>query len=228
MFDIQGLTSITVPHEEGELTFKAVPFGPNNFKELRDSIEEEGFRMPTLTESVSIIHAALHYPEVHQNSSIQTYRELITNKLYEGRWIAGNTGILYIPGEGLYVKDDPRVEITTDCLRAIEILMKKEDLEARLKEGDRRVRFVPDGYEVENLKEGVRTNPAIVGLVGQEGAKKLAEIKKVVDAKYGTHLYHLLNAEHSRKRFGSASIMRLYGSLNGASSHKSSNQNHQD
>ncbi|MBR9683703.1 hypothetical protein GOV03_04150 [Candidatus Woesearchaeota archaeon] len=214
-FEIKGMTTLTVPHEGKELTIRAVPFGPNHFIGLRDSIVEQGFRMATLAEVVSIVYAALCNEE-RSDDLTEHYCTSIEDNLYEGRWIAGDTGVLYIPDTGLYVEDNPWVHVSGNHPKKINVLMEETILEERIKQGDKKVRFVPDGYQVENLREGVRTNPAIVGLVGEEGANKLAEIKKKVktEGECRTQIYTLLNAEHSRERFDSAEIMKEYGSLN--------------
>jgi len=81
-----------------------------------------------------------------------------------------SAGILYVPREGAYIQDHPEV-----CGGLPS--MNRSDLVKKLEASDPTVRFVPFGFKTERMSSyDLASNLFIRGLVGLEGAEKLAEI----------------------------------------------------
>jgi len=155
--------------DEG-LTFNSQRVGPLNFAGLRNADYSPGFRMPTMPELVPLVYASL------ENQDYDTAKNIVEN--LRRNWLTGNTGILYVPPEGMFVQDNPD-------LRDGRISMNQEVLEARLGSheergvvfsDDKSARFTP--YEFVRGEQSSLTlseNPGVIALVGgEEKAEKLA------------------------------------------------------
>jgi len=119
-------------------------------------------RPPTFSDLISRIHESLKNP-----GSI-AYSEAM-KKLNE-KWIWGFTGLLYIPFEGVFIEDNPRVE-------GNKLKMDRSNLTKRLERKDPSVRFVELGFIINYLTDScIDKHPLIKGLAGEEGAAKLEQI----------------------------------------------------
>ena len=163
----EGRIELIVEHKGKDLTFVYPPVGPSNYLGCLSQLRERNLRGPTLGETVSLLYAAF-------NSS-DKYSEEIKRIMKNNRFF-GFTGSLYLPrGEGDYsngviIQDNP--EIING-----RVSMDKKSLVEKLESRDSSVRFVPFGYKTEEqTSEELSKNSFIIGLVGQEGAEKLAVI----------------------------------------------------
>jgi hypothetical protein len=173
-------TELTVPHSDSELSFICPPIG-GHYIRVGNKIDRKGLYKPTAAETVSLVYEAYQKRErefwkvreiLKDNMSwLKLLSLLLPSPFSKGYcWLWMFTGNLYVPNEGVYIQDNPPVIDK-------EIHMKKEELVEKLESGDRSVRFVPFGFKIEEQTPSeLEKNPYIVGLVGEEGAEKLAEI----------------------------------------------------
>ena len=88
----------------------------------------------------------------------------------KNRWLWAFTGTLHVPNEGAYIQDDP---IIKDGVFSID----KSNLVQKLEQNDQSVRFVPFGFNIESMSSlELAKNPYVIGLAGEEGADKLAQV----------------------------------------------------
>ena len=157
----EGRTELTLVHNGENLTFIYPCFGPDTYANVNDLIEEAKLERPTMSQTASLVHAAF-------NSDDKYSTEI--KELLKKRWLWTFTGILYVPNEGAYIQDKPRIK---DRMPFIE----KSELVKKLEQNDHSVRFVPFGFKTESMKPSeLAKNKFVVGLAGEEGAEKLAEI----------------------------------------------------
>jgi len=154
-------TKLTVNHNGKDLTFVFPPYGPDTYANVGKQIEKDGLSKPTMAETASLVHAAF-------NSDDERSKKII--KLMEDKYLWAFTGILYVPNKGAYIQDDPKIRNGMPY-------MEESDLVKKLEENDPSVRFVSFGYQIEylTLKE-IGKNKFIIGLAGEEGTQKLAEV----------------------------------------------------
>ena len=163
----EGRIELIVEHKGEDLTFVYPFVGPSTYLDCLSQLRERNLRGPTLGETVSLLYAAF-------NSS-DKYSEEIKRIMKNNRFF-GFTGSLYLPrGEGDYsngviILDNP--EIING-----RVSMDKKSLVEKLELSDSSVRFIPFGYKTGEQTGGeLSKNSFILGLVGQEGAEKLAAI----------------------------------------------------
>jgi hypothetical protein len=163
--EIVPATTMNLP-DDG-LKFNAKRVELRTFAGLRDSENPspygKGFRMPTVSECVSLLYASLE-----NKREYKTAKNVVKTLKY--RWITGNTGILYVP-EGMFVQDNPeldRGEIVMDQRELEKKLGSHEETGVKFSK-DRRIRFTPYDFEKRSqtpLK--LSTNKGIIALVGGE------------------------------------------------------------
>lgn len=162
-----GLTAMNL---DGGLTFNAQGVGPLDFAGLRGVDYGQGFRMPTMPELVSLVHASL------ENKNIKTAK-LVVDTLRQ-YWLSGNTGVRWIPNEGMYLQDNPEL-IDGRVFMDEKVLRDKlsRDDNGISYSGDKSVRFVPYGFKVESQSSlDLTKNRGIIALVnGEENAEQLAK-----------------------------------------------------
>ena len=99
------------------------------------------------------------------------YSKDIIGKL-KSNWFWTNNALLYVPKNGVYVVDSPKI---VDG----KVSLNEEDLSKRLKGGDSKVRFAKFGYQLEGQTSlQLAKNSFVKALAGDEGAEKLAEISE--------------------------------------------------
>jgi len=158
----------TIELDDG-LVFNAQRVGPMNFNGLRNADYGPGFRMPTMPELVPFIYASL------ENKNYNAAKNVV--KTLRNHWIAGNTGILYVP-DGMFVQDNPelkkRISMNQKTLKGK--LGKHEEKGVVFSE-NRNIRFVPYGFKRESQSAlELSTNTGIIALVGgEENAEKIAK-----------------------------------------------------
>lgn len=173
------------------IIFNAQKVGPMDFAGLSQANYGPGFRMPTMSELVPLVHSSLEIQDYKtakrvintlkdENQDSETAKEVIdTLRNYR---LIGNTGILYVP-KGMFVQDNPNLESGI-------VLMDQKTLEKRLgsyQEGgvvfsdDKSVRFVPYGFKIESQSPlELSQNPAVIALTGsQENAGRLARASDI-------------------------------------------------
>lgn len=152
------------------LSFNAQRVGPMNFYGLRNADYGDGFRMPTMPESVPLVYASL------ENQNYASAKNVV--KTLRKRFLAGNTGILYVP-EGMYVQDNPNIregKISMDQKTLQNKLGSYEEAEVIFSD-DKTVRFTPYEFNGESQSRlDLSRNTGIIALVcGEENAEKLAK-----------------------------------------------------
>jgi len=129
---------------------------------------ERLLRPPTLGETISVMHAVFIGDPNLGNPEFDGLRELLIRNR-TGLWCY--TGVLFKKNDGAYIQDHP------DIVNGVPYMYPKY-LEERVKDGE--LKFVP--HEVKEgalYPEEITKNLFIQALVGQEGAKKLAELAAV-------------------------------------------------
>jgi hypothetical protein len=156
----EGKTRLTVQHKGKNLTFIYPKFKGIYFY-LQEQIERVNLKCPTMSQTVSLIHDVF-------NSEEEYSKEI--KKLMKNSWFYTFTGNLYVPNKGVYIQDNPKTKNWG-------ILMEESELVKKLEKNDSSVRFVPFGFKIGEMSTlELAKNQYIIGLVGEEGANKLAEI----------------------------------------------------
>ena len=156
----EGRTELIVNHNGEDLTFIHPSYGPNDYANVGNSIEQAGLRRPTMAETASLVYTTF-------NSDDKYSKEI--KDLMEKIWLWAFTGSLYIP-RGVYIQDDPEIRNRMP-------FMEESDLVKRLEANDKNVRFVPFGFKTESMtSRELEKNPYVIALAGEEGASKLAEV----------------------------------------------------
>ncbi len=162
----EGRTKLTVLHNGEDLTFIHPYFGPGSYAEVGNLVEgpedkRTGLHKPTLAQTASLVNTAFN--------SDDRYSQEIKELMKKG-WLWGFTGVLYVPKEGAYFEDNPKVKDGKPYLE-------RSDLIKKLEKKDPSVRFTPFGFKLgEMTPKELRKNQFIIGLAGEEGADKLAEV----------------------------------------------------
>lgn len=165
----EGRTEIDVPHQNGILTSIHPYAGPNTFAKVGEQIDAQKLQRPTYAQTASLVHASW------QNKDNKYSQEII--KILKNNWFWGFNGILYVPNEGAFIEDNPKVV----CNR---VSMDKSALVKRLEAKDSSVRFVPFGFKTrEQSAKDLAKNAFVIALAGEEGAEKLAEVAGNYSAK---------------------------------------------
>lgn len=158
----EGRTEIDISHRNRILTFMHSCIGQGTFAEVGERIDAKNLQRPTYSQIVSLVHAAW------QNKDNKYAQEI--NKRFRNNWLWGYNGILYLPGEGAYIEDQPEVingKTPVDRSALIKILESQ----------DKAVRFVSFGFKVgRQSARDLAKNAFVIGLADEEGAEKLAEI----------------------------------------------------
>lgn len=150
---------LDVPHDNESLRFLATHFGLGDYKQIGDEIRSRGLIKPTIAQNASLIKEALE----------DTANDIIW-RLGQHCGVWAFNGLLYVPKEGVYIQDRPQIN-------NLGISMEKSDLIKMLEANDPSVRFVPFGFKTgEQTPQELATNQFVVGLAGEDGAEKLAEI----------------------------------------------------
>jgi len=161
----KGRIEIDVPHNEDKLTFIYPAKGPGTYTQVAEAIDQEGLARPTLAETASIL-----YPGFCDENAMKEPEFASIRQLMKDNWLWAFTGILYVPNEGAYIQENPEIRNRMP-------LMDKSELVRKLEESDPSVRHVPFGYQIKKMSPvELSKNPFIIGLAGEEGADKLAQI----------------------------------------------------
>ena len=186
----RGRIEVEVPHEDSNLTFVWPVKGPGTYVNVKTQIEDTGLQAPTMAQLTSLVYIS------NQNSDEPEFAETLSR--LDKNWLWGFNGILYLPkGKGDYqngaiIQDNPKTEDGR-------VFLDKSELIKKLEAGDKSVRFVPFGYktDVQNASE-LAKNPFVIGLAGEEGAEKLAELSKRYRSNPGVWSFNNVDNEIAR------------------------------
>ena len=142
-----------------------------NYADVKAKLIKYGKKLPRGKHVAALIEAGLNVSNYSDN--VQKYLEPVKDKLREGLWIYSN---LLQSSKGVYVYDD---------LYELE----ESELVKKLEEGDKSVRFVPNGYKsgAQNAEE-FEKNPLAQAIFGEEGAKRIAKVSKQYSSGYDKNL----------------------------------------
>lgn len=137
--------------------------GPGTWADNGNAITAEGYQNATMAQVVSWFHDIFFKnDEICQQARKQIVRVAAPIWAY--------TGVLYLPGRGIYIEDLPEIR---DGLP----VMHESGLVNKLRNNDPNVRFVSPGFQIGYLRPSdLAKNPYIRALAGDEGADQLAEI----------------------------------------------------
>lgn len=155
---------VEVPHQKGRVTFAYPAKGFGTYANVQKAIESDDLTAPTMAQTASLVYIA------NQNPNEPEFKD-VTSKL-NSNWLWGFNGILYVPNQGAYIQDSPKIVNG-------KVAMDKSELVKKFESGDKSVRFVPFGFKTESQKVSeLAKNAFIVALAGEEGAEKLAKVSE--------------------------------------------------
>ena len=175
---------LEVLHEGHKYVFKYPAYGPDTFDGLRQGLESRRLSMPTLGETVSLLHAAWKDiqsggnplykkvgPPIWGDPKISYSRNIVSGDSSEDMLIS-NTVVTY-SGErgGVFVKDNPLTS-------AGRLILDHNVLETDINRGDKTVRFAKLWENLANPAPAVMIKELFEALVGKEGYQKLLELSK--------------------------------------------------
>ena len=162
-----GKTYLSVPHEKGERTFQHPSFR-GNYAAITEAIKKSGLRMPSSSETASLIYDSFKNPKGEYESQIIS--------LLKNSWCLEATGNLYLPKSNEEVNNGVILDLNPEFKNG-RLSMDKNSLIKRLQKGDDFVKFVPFGFKtgVQKTSE-LEKNPYIQARYGEEGAQKIAQI----------------------------------------------------
>jgi len=157
-------TKLYVPHLDGEITFAHLKIGPGTYASVGTEISAQELIRPTMAQTVSLVYSAFQNKD---NKYSQEIKKILKDKRF---W--GFTGNRYVKSDkGIYIEDNPEIK------KGRVLVDNRDNLIKRLESNDDSVRFVPFGFRTEEqFPENLEKNPYVIGLAGEEGAEKLAEV----------------------------------------------------
>ena len=164
----EGKIELIAEHAGKEIIFVYPASGPGTYADVRSKISEGKLKMPTMSETASLVYSAW------QNSEEKYSKEIIN--LLKSKWLWANNGILWAK-KGVYVQDNPPVKDGN-------IIMDEKRLEKKLsncqygimKSCDESIRFTEYGFDLESQNAyNLAKNRFVIALAGTEGAEKLAK-----------------------------------------------------
>jgi hypothetical protein len=186
-------TKLKVQNQEKNLNFKYPFFGPENYFKIQRQIKKAKLILPSMSQLVSLVYSTF-------NSEVEHSEEI--KQIMEHFLMWGFTGNLYIPNRGIYIQDNPEIKYG-------KLLMEESELVKKLEENDNSVRFVNFGFEVGKMSPlELSKNQYIIGLVGEEGADKLAEITGKY--KIESYLWAFKKVNETLKRVSGLSLVRSF------------------
>jgi len=169
-------TKLTVDHLGRNLiTFVHPSYGRDTYANVGLQIEQADLIRPTMSQITSLAHASCNtnYPIEGRLTTEEERQERYAKEIKQMMWDAlnlGFTGSHYVPNKGAYIQDDPQIRNGMP-------FMEESELVRKLEANDPSVRFVPFGFRVGKMTPAqLAENEYIRGLVGDEGAEKLAEM----------------------------------------------------
>lgn len=175
-FRIEGEgVKLIVRQNNQDLAFRYPPYDKDTYAMLGHILKMNDLEKPTLAEVVDLLFAA-----TKTKDKLHTLLDFYSRSVYElrGEGLWGFTGVLFSAdkGRGIYIEDDPQVKEGLP-------IMEESDLIEKLNNKDPKIRFVPYDNKRDGMFEDCQMNgyellknPLILGLFGEEGAYKWAQI----------------------------------------------------
>lgn len=171
-------TYLEVPHEGGKITFQYPAF-KGYFGDNAHKIDSFGLRRPNSAEIASLVHYL--FKDKKRGEVFFPGWEKISD--LEDMNIGEYTGNFFLPKSNEEVNNGILLDLDSGKLsfEGRSLVMNKEGLLRRLKEGDSSVKFVPFSKKIYDLNRTLNSSqlkkhPYIVARYGEEGADKLAEV----------------------------------------------------
>lgn len=178
------LSMKTIAHKDKELTYCPTAYGPDDYIGLQRKIADQNLRMATMAETISIVFDTMrkfYSPDSSESEGAEEARK--TLKAFRRRGLFTSTGLLFVPGVGTYIQDNPKMKERRVC-------MDEHDLEMKVNAGDSSIRVIPVAEVVntfavrsqhrgDNLPAHIPYSRYFAGLATEEGAKKIWEIEKL-------------------------------------------------
>ena len=184
---VQPPVRIIVPHNGKEITFVFQEFGPYTYANIGTAIAQAKLARPSAAETASLLYRV--YDNKDPNYKSPEFSHI--RKRMKSNWIWAFTGTLWAP-EGAYIQDDLET-------REGMPFMEKSELVKKLESKDPSVRFVPYGFKTGSMSSlELSKNSYVIGLVGEEGADKLARVADTFQRK--PYLYTLTNVTEPQTR----------------------------
>ena len=158
---------IGIPYERGELTFNYPAF-EGTYENVAEQIDNKGLKRPNSPETASLIYDAFQNKEGQYESEIIN---ILNKKCF---WEF--TGNLYLPKSNEEINNGVILDLNPTIENG-KLIMNKNSLIERLKNNDKKVKFVPFGYRTgEQSSLELSKNPYIIARYGEEGADKIVQI----------------------------------------------------
>lgn len=160
--------------EDFGLEFNTNAVGPmNSFYDLRNADYGKGFLMSTMPELVYLVYASL------ENQNYASAENVIKALRKE---LTGNTGVLSVRAEEIYVQDNPNIRNGRVSMTQKTLQNKLGSYEERgvIFSDDRNLRFTPYNFKVgEQSSSELAINTGLIALVGgEENAERFAKASR--------------------------------------------------
>ena len=154
---------LTINHQGKDIGFGTPIVGPGTYAGVAEALRNQDVDLlqPTMAQTASLIHAGFNGDNKYSKQ---------IKKIMKNHWFWGFTGNKWVPKEGVYIQNNPEIVEGR-------VSMDKQDLVKKLESGDVSVRFVPFGFKIgKQTALELAKNPYIIGLAGEKGADKLAQV----------------------------------------------------
>ena len=135
-----------------------------NILETRDKILSKRLYLTSFKENVSLIHSVI------MNNNNDFTCDIIERLKENILWCF--TLLLVMPGDGVYIKDMRRSFMMNE-VKIIESIKRGKEVNGVKYSTDKKIRFVPFGYNADNR---TANHPLYIALAGEDGAKQLEDI----------------------------------------------------
>jgi len=203
---VRGRTELWVPHNAGEIAFAYPSAGPNSYREVRKEILNRGQKIPTGSQTSSLLYAAYCIPEVESEPEFENVRSIM-----RGAWLWLFNRNLWVEN-GVYVLQDTQAIGRGESLdvNKLEIMLKNgKEIEGVRFSEDGTLRFAPkETYNLgEQTPEVLAKNGFVIASCGRDGAEKIAD----ASAKFKRKPY--VNGVETKKPEQRVSALDGYGGL---------------
>lgn len=172
---IAGGTTFIYPAKKGDYFSVAEQINNEN---------NEGLILPITSQIVDLVYASFH--SLGDDYSVEIRDMLNQGHTREVFWAFN--GLFYLPKRdkyaGIIIEDRPDLDSLEQAIKGRDLKQRRDDLVKKLRVGDKGVRHVPYGFkDGEQSSRELAKNQLIIGLAGEEGAEKFAEISEFYKSK---------------------------------------------
>jgi len=159
---------ITLTPRGTDLTFSYPYKGPDIYTNVKEAIVQDNLKPATMAETIYLLHSAFNSGDKYSDE----IRDLVKH-----RYIWSFIRSRHFTNKGVFVYDEDDHEIFGDLpLNQLEQLLGQKEENSEVYSGDRTLRFVPFGYQIEEITPlQLSKNPYMQALAGEKEAYKLAE-----------------------------------------------------